>query len=583
MLTATTLVLFMTIPGQAIFFAGMVRTENVLATAMQVFSIACLMTVLWHLVGYSIAFGPADSNEHGGSLIGDLSRVFLQGLGLNTVHQMALTIPENLFCAYQLTFAIATPTLMCGSFAERMRYFPCIIFMGAWMLLVYCPVAHSIWHPDGFLFKMGIMDFAGGLVVHLNAGIGSLMCVVIVGNRKNIDNNFKARSEPHNILFTIIGCCMMWVAWYGFNAGGAYKAGGYASGILLVTQIGASIAGFSWMFVEWAHRGAPSVLGMVNGGVCGLVCITPACGFVDPAAAFFIGLIGGAACLYGTSIKHYFGFDDAIDAFGVNTTGGIVGTFLTGVFATSAVGPTDGLFSAMLKGNFVAGLDVVKVQIYGIIFVTLWSGVWSILILVAIDNIIGLRVSADEERIGLDEALHSETLGHDRRRQSIAEILNYEAMYGSMHGSRHDASIHSTSTHGLLLPSGAFGASRHGVGATSTHGYGSLEPIKESAIEDFWMGVGRGPSKSTHGQRLPEPSSSPPNSGTTFWLGNQANPPPVKVGLERRTSESSEPTSDDGGIMKRVGSEEELRPGEVRFNMDMSHYDMPMVYDDDSD
>jgi Amt family ammonium transporter len=213
-LTATALVLFMTIPGQAIFYAGMVRTENVLATAMQVFSIACLMTVLWLLVGYSIAFGPADASIHSSGLFGDLNRVFLQGMYENTVHQMAPTIPEPLFCAYQLTFAIVTPSLMCGSFAERMRYFPCLVFMALWLLLVYCPVAHAIWHPDGFLTKMGVMDFAGGLVVHLNAGIASLMCVVVIGNRNFFDNNMKRREQqPHNILFTIIGCCMMWVAW----------------------------------------------------------------------------------------------------------------------------------------------------------------------------------------------------------------------------------------------------------------------------------------------------------------------------------------------------------------------------------
>lgn len=571
----------MTIPGQAIFFAGMVRTENVLATAMQVFSIACLMTVLWHLVGYSIAFGPADANVRSSGIIGDFNRLFLQGMDLLSTHQMAPTIPENLFCAYQLTFAIATPTLMCGSFAERMRYFPCIIFMGFWMLLVYCPVAHAIWHPDGFLAQQGIMDFAGGLVVHLNAGIGSLMCVVVVGNRKNVDNNFKARSEPHNILFTIIGCCMMWVAWYGFNAGGAYKAGGYASSILLVTQIGASVAGFSWMFVEWYHRGSPSVLGMVNGGVCGLVCITPACGFVDPAAAFFIGLFGGAACLYGTSIKHYFGFDDAIDAFGVNTTGGIVGSFLVGVFATSAVGPTDGLLIAAWNGDIMGGLNVVKVQIYGIIFVTLWSGIFSVAILVAIDNFMGLRVTADEERLGLDEALHSESLVNDKRRRSIAEILNYEAMYGSKHGSvggsRHGFSTHGTSSHGYLLPKSrggsSHGYSQHGYGSSS-HGYGTLEPIQERRqleSKAFWMGGGVKMPEEDEDEENSRPSvSNSAYDGKMFWMQPS---PPVK----------QEADSDDDGIMKRVNSDEVLQPGEVRFNMDATTHDMPMIYDDDSD
>lgn len=427
MIVATALVLFMTVPGQAIFYAGMVRTENVLATAMEVFSITCLAIVIWHSVGYTLAFGPVDSSTHSGPIIGDLSRAFLWGMTLDSTHQIAPSIPESIFCAYQLTFIIAAPVLMCGSFSERMKYFPCLIFMGCWMLIVYCPVAHSVWHPDGWLAKMGVMDTAGGIVCHLNAGIASLMCVKVIGNRRLQDNNLKTHSEPHNVLFTIIGCCMMWVSWLGFNAGGAYKSNGLSCNIILNTIVGAAVSAWSWMVVEWTHRGRPSVLGMVNGGVAGLVCVTPACGYVTPGGSFVIGLLGGVLVFYGTWIKQAFGFDDAIDAFGVNTVGGIVGTTLTGIFATAAVGGTDGLFFSALKGEWKEGMFRVGVQLLGLLATGLWSGVVSLIVLEIIDKTIGLRVSAKDERMGLDEALHHEHLVADARQKSIMDVINYGA------------------------------------------------------------------------------------------------------------------------------------------------------------
>lgn len=346
---------------------------------------------------------------------------------------------------------------------------------------------------------------------------------------------------------------------YGFNAGGAYKANGHAGNIILVTQIGASVAAFSWMFVEWAHRGSPSVLGMVNGGVCGLVCITPACGFVDPGSAFFIGLIGGAACLYGTSIKHYVGFDDAIDAFGVNTTGGIVGTLLTGIFATKTSGPEDGLIAAALSGNFVEGMVRMKVQMYGIIFVLLWSGLISLALLISIDNLIGLRVTADEERLGLDEALHSETLTSDSRRKSIAEILNYEAMYGSLH----DTTIHGASTHYSPYDN----ISHHGTyTSTSIHG---LQPIKEEGVPSrlpFWQGGGMDLSRHR-----------------TYSSMKSTEFPSRSKHSSLASSRATSRTSSANSILRRVDSGEELRPGEVRYTMDASAHNMPMIYSDDEE
>ena len=387
----------------------MVRSENVLATAMQVFSITALMTVLWMLCGYSLAFAPATADSHSGGLYGDFSRLFLMGMQPDSVHQLAPTIPEPAFCLYQLTFAIAAPALMCGSFAERTRYTPILVFMGIYQILVYCPLAHCFWHPDGFLYKLGVMDTAGGAVIHTAAGVASLACIKIIGNRRMRDDNFREQFEPHDILFTVIGACMMWAAWFGFNAGGAQ--GGSAATICLATQISASMASFSWLFTEWYHRGDPSVLGMVNGGVAGLTCITPASGFVDAQGAFCIGLIGGVAVYYGIRLKNLFGFDDAIDAFGVNATGGILGMLFTAVFATKTVCP----YSGFVEGGLWVGLERLGVQSLAVVFTVLWSGVISLISLVIIDETMGLRVTALEERLGLDVALHHETIKHGQK------------------------------------------------------------------------------------------------------------------------------------------------------------------------
>jgi Amt family ammonium transporter len=417
-LCAAIWVIFMTIPGQAIFYAGAVRTENVLATAMQVYSITALMTVLWLLCGYSLAFGPASPNEHSGGLYGDFSRMMLVGMKMDSVHQVSPTIPEPAFCLYQLTFAIAAPALMCGSFAERTRYTPILVFMGIWQLLVYCPLAHCFWHPDGFLFKLGVMDTAGGCVIHTAAGVASLCCIKIIGNRRMRDDNFREQSEPHDILFTVIGACMMWAAWFGFNAGGAQ--GGSASTICIVTQISASMASFSWLFVEWYHRGTPSVLGMVNGGVAGLTCITPAAGFVDAQGAACIGLIGGVAVYYGIRLKNFFGFDDAIDAFGVNATGGILGILFAAVFATKTVCP----YSGFIEGGLWVGLERLGVQSLAVVFTVLWSSIISLITLVIIDETMGLRVTALQEKLGLDVALHHESVKHGGNKSVLDSLTN---------------------------------------------------------------------------------------------------------------------------------------------------------------
>jgi Amt family ammonium transporter len=282
MLFSTTTVLFMTIPGLALYYAGMVRAENVLATTMQIFGITCLITFLWFTFGYSLAFGPASSDKTGNAIYGDYSRFWLEGMSLNSVHQNYLTIPESLYCIYQLVFAIITPSIICGSFAGRMNFLPMLIFIGLWHLIVYCPIAHMVWHPDGFLYKEGVLDTAGGLVVHISGGVAGLVSTLVIGNRIGYGDPREAESfEPYNVLFTFIGTCMLWIGWFGFNAGSANFANFQSSYALLNTQIAASVGGLSWLFVEWCFRGKPSILGIANGALSGLVSITPACGFVN--------------------------------------------------------------------------------------------------------------------------------------------------------------------------------------------------------------------------------------------------------------------------------------------------------------
>ncbi len=393
MLTSTALVLFMTIPGLALFYGGMVRKKNVLAVLMQSFTITALISVVWMVVGYSLALRP------GGAWVGGLDRLFLGGMGVN---EMAGTdganIPESVFMMFQMTFAIITPALIAGAFADRMKFSAMLWFMTAWSLLVYAPVAHWVWEPGGWLFAEGVLDYAGGTVVHINAGIAGLVAAIMLGKRIGYG---KEPMAPHNLVLTVVGAAMLWVGWFGFNAGSAVAADGRAGMAMAVTQIAAAAAALSWMFAEWMGKGKPSVLGIASGAVAGLVAITPASGFVAPMGALIIGLAAGIVCFWGaTSLKKMLGYDDSLDAFGVHGVGGIVGAILTGVFAVEAVGGTAGL----LEGN---GGQVVT-QIMGVAATVAYGLVVTWLILKVIDMLVGLRVSEEDEREGLDVSLHGE-------------------------------------------------------------------------------------------------------------------------------------------------------------------------------
>ena len=396
MLTSTALVLMMTIPGVALFYGGMVRKKNVLDVAVQSFAICCLATVLWFVIGYSLAF------TDGGALqtyIGGLDRLFLAGMGLDTANALAATIPETVFMTFQMTFAIITPALITGAFVDRMKFSAVLWFMALWSLIVYAPIAHWVW-GGGFLFDAGVLDFAGGTVVHINAGIAGLVCCLVVGKRKGygVDN-----MAPHNLVLSLIGASLLWVGWFGFNAGSAVTAGDRAGMAMAVTQIATAVAALTWMFLEWILRGKPSVLGVISGAVAGLVAITPASGFVGPTGALFIGLAAGICC-YGGAVwlKHAMKYDDSLDVFGVHGVGGIVGAILTGVFAEEAIGGTGGL----IEGN----PGQVWTQIQGILVTIVWCAVASFIILKIIDVIIGLRVDTEEEVAGLDISLHGETV-----------------------------------------------------------------------------------------------------------------------------------------------------------------------------
>ena len=393
MLTATALVLLMTIPGLALFYAGMVRKKNLLATAMQSFATCALMTVLWMVAGYSIAFGD------GGTLnayVGNLDNLFLQNL---TLDAMSGTIPESLFMVFQMTFAIITPALITGAFADRMKFSAMLIFLGIWMLIVYAPVTHWVW-GGGFLGEDGVLDFAGGTVVHINAGIAGLVLAIMLGKRSGYGSENMA---PHNLTFSLIGASLLWVGWFGFNAGSALAANGSAAMAMVVTQIATAGAALTWMFLEWALRGKPSVLGIISGAIGGLVAITPASGFVAPGGALIIGIAAGAACYWGAVwLKPKLGYDDSLDVFGVHGIGGIVGALLTGVFAREAIGGASGL----IEGN--AGQ--VWTQFVGIVSTIVYSGVVSVILFKIIDLAVGMRVSPEDERSGLDLALHGEKI-----------------------------------------------------------------------------------------------------------------------------------------------------------------------------
>jgi Amt family ammonium transporter len=409
MLTATALVLMMTIPGLALFYAGMVRKKNVLSTMMQSFAICCLVTLIWTIAGYSLAFG------NGGTVIGDLSRFFLAGIGWDKPFTLgegleaaaATTIPETVFMMFQMTFAIITPALICGAFADRMKFSALLWFMGLWSLLVYAPIAHSVWHPNGFLFALGVLDFAGGTVVHINAGIAGLVAAIMLGKRKGYGHDNFA---PYNLTLAVIGASLLWVGWFGFNAGSALSAGGRAGMAMAVTQIATAAAALAWMFAEWITRSKPSVLGVISGAVAGLVAITPASGFVFPAGAIAIGIAAGVLCFWAsTSLKRMLRYDDSLDVFGVHAVGGIVGALLTGVFAVGELSAT----TAAPEG--VAGLlygnpGQVLLQLYGVAFTVAYTAVVSFILLKVIDVVLGLRVSDESERDGLDLALHGETV-----------------------------------------------------------------------------------------------------------------------------------------------------------------------------
>lgn len=395
MLTATALVLMMTIPGLALFYGGMVRKQNVLAIMMQCFAITCLMSIIWMVVGYSLAFSP------GNAFIGGFGNLFLSNLAVDA---LSGTIPETVFVVFQMTFAIITPALITGAFADRMKFSAMLWFMGLWSIFVYAPIAHMVWGGEGALmFDMGVLDFAGGTVVHINAGVAGLVACLVLGKRQGYG---KVSHAPHNLTLSIIGAALLWVGWFGFNAGSALTAGTGAGMAMLVTQIATAAAALAWMFSEWLARGKPSVLGIVSGAVAGLVAITPAAGTVAPMGALIIGIVAGIICFVAsTTIKNALGYDDSLDVWGVHGVGGIVGAILTGVFATKAItGAEDAV--GLIDGN--AGQ--VLTQIYGVVITIVFTAVVSLIILKIIDWTIGLRVDEATERDGLDLNLHGETV-----------------------------------------------------------------------------------------------------------------------------------------------------------------------------
>jgi Amt family ammonium transporter len=406
MLTSVALVLMMTIPGLGLFYGGMVRKKNVGDTVMTSFAITALVTVVYATLTYSLSF------TTGNAFIGGFSRVFLQGIhydlasGANSPNSLAPTIPETVYMCFQMTFAIITPALIAGSFAERMKFSAMMWFIGLWTIFVYAPIAHWVWGPDGFMSAANVddkgnfqgwfqvLDFAGGTVVHIDAGVAGLMCALILGKRKDT-------GPGHNMVLTFIGASLLWVGWFGFNAGSAVTAGLQAGMAMTVTQIATAVAALTWMFVEWAHRGKPTVIGIASGAVAGLVAITPASGFVGPVGSMVIGVACGIGCYLGaTSLKAAFGYDDALDAFGVHAVGGAIGAILTGVFAVNEFSGHSGL----LEGNVQQFIN----QFFGVGVVAIYDAIVTLIILKVVDVAIGLRVSEDVERDGLDLALHGE-------------------------------------------------------------------------------------------------------------------------------------------------------------------------------
>ena len=406
MLVSVALVLFMTIPGLALFYGGLVRSKNVLSVLMQCFALTALITILWVFFGYSLAFdttGMVAETTNLNSFVGGFSKAFLKGIGSET---LSGSIPEIVFVMFQLTFAIITPALIAGAFAERMKFSAMLLFSAIWSLIVYAPLCHMAWSGDGSFFAdiLGAHDFAGGTVVHVNAGIAALVATLLVGNRIGYP---KTHMPPHSLTLTVVGASMLWVGWFGFNAGSALAADGAAGMAMLVTQISTATAALTWITIEWVKHGKPSVLGIVTGAVAGLVAITPASGFVGPMAAIAIGLVSGVVCFWGaTSLKQSLGYDDSLDAFGVHGIGGVVGCLLTGVFADPELGGM----------GFAEGITTIGQQVWAqflsLVVTIVFSGVLSFIILKIVDAIVGLRVEENEEQEGLDLTLHGER-GYD--------------------------------------------------------------------------------------------------------------------------------------------------------------------------
>jgi Amt family ammonium transporter len=400
MLTSTALVLFMTIPGLALFYAGMVRSKNVLSVLMQCFAITALISVLWALYGYSLAFdttGMEAGVTNFNSFVGGLGNAFLKSM---TVDSLTGGIPESVFMTFQMTFAIITPALIVGAFAERMKFSALLWFMGIWFTVIYAPVAHMVWSGDGgLLWDWGVLDFAGGTVVHINAGIAGLVACLVMGKRKGYPGT---AMPPHNLGYTVIGASMLWVGWFGFNAGSAVAANGTAGMAMAVTQIATATAALAWMFAEWLSHGKPSVLGIASGAVAGLVAITPASGTAGPMGAILIGAAAGVGCyIAAAKLKRAIGYDDSLDVFGVHAVGGIIGAILTGLCAAASMGGV-GLAEGMSIGGQL------WIQTKGVLFTLIYSGIGSFIILKVLDIVIGLRVTEEQESEGLDVSQHDE-------------------------------------------------------------------------------------------------------------------------------------------------------------------------------
>jgi Amt family ammonium transporter len=376
----------MTVPGVALLYGGMVGKKNIISTITQTFMITCLVTLLWFIVGYSLSFSEGSFN----TFVGGFSNLFLKGVGVDS---LSGTIPESVFVVFQLTFAIITAALICGAVAERMNFSALLIFIAIWILLVYAPICHMVW-GGGLLASLGVLDFAGGTVVHINCGIAGLVAAIVLGERKQ-------KSRPHNLLLSLIGTSLLWVGWFGFNAGSAVAANGGAGMAMLVTQIATATAGLAWMFAEWGFGKKPSLLGILSGAIAGLVAITPAAGFVGPVGAFFIGLIAGIVCYWAsTKLKNKLGYDDSLDVFGIHGVGGTVGALLTGIFAKEAIGGAAGL----LEGN----TGQLWLQFIGVAFTIVYTGVFTYVILKIVNLITPLRATVEEETQGLDLRQHGE-------------------------------------------------------------------------------------------------------------------------------------------------------------------------------